>query len=163
MLRRLALAAFVAGCTAPLDTANVDTTQMAGQWFEVAHLPRSTQDGCSNTTATYLPLAQDGHFSVTHQCTLPSGSLNVSNATLYVLDKSQTGKLGIDLGGFIGDYWVLEVPSDYHYMVVGHPSRSYWWLLSRTKQLPQGDMEGILSRAQAAGFDTSQLIYTPQN
>ena len=166
MLSRMWLAVIAAswmGCEPPLDTApSVDTSQLTGTWYEIAHLPRTTQDGCSGTTATYMPQAEDGHFSVTHQCTLASGAVSTSNATLYVLDKTTNSKLGIDLGGFIGDYWILEVPSDYRYLVVGHPSRSYWWLLSRSKQIAPSDLTTVLAHAQAAGFDTSQLIYTAQ-
>jgi apolipoprotein D and lipocalin family protein len=155
-------AAFLA-CSPPLDVAPyVDTSQIQGTWYEVAHLPRATQEGCSATTATYSAQAQDGHFSVTHQCTLPNGSLSTSNATLYVVDGKTNAKLGIDLGGFIGDYWILEVAPDYHYIVVGHPSRDYWWLLSRTKQMAQPDLDGVLARARASGFDTSKLEYTAQ-
>ena len=132
-------------------------------WFEIALLPRTTQTGCTNTTATYLPQAEDGHFSVTNQCTLAGGTVLTKNASLYVLDTTTNAKLGIDLGGFIGDYWILEVATDYHYLVVGHPSRDYLWILSRTKQLSADDTSHILARVQAQGFDTSNLVYTTQN
>ncbi len=156
--------AFGAGCYAPLDVApSVDTTQLGGTWYEIAHLPRATQDGCSGTTATYTPLSDDSHFSVVHQCTLRDGSLLTSNATLYVLDQSNTAKLGIDLGGFIGDYWILEVASDYRYVVVGHPSRDYLWILSRDKHLAQVDLDAVLAHAKVEGFDTSTLEYTNQD
>jgi apolipoprotein D and lipocalin family protein len=154
----------LAACYAPLDVAPyVDTSQMTGTWFEIALLPRTTQTGCTNTTATYLPQAEDGHFSVTNQCTLAGGTVLTKNASLYVLDTTTNAKLGIDLGGFIGDYWILEVASDYHYLVVGHPSRDYLWILSRTKQLSADDTSHILARVQSQGFDTSNLVYTTQN
>jgi apolipoprotein D and lipocalin family protein len=154
----------MAGCDAPLEVAPyVDTTELAGQWYEIGHLPRPTQDGCSGTTATYIPTSEDGHFSVTHQCTLNDGTQLTSNATLYVLDTTTNAKLGIDLGGFIGDYWILAVPSDYHYLVVGHPSRQYLWILARDKQLVQSDLDTILTNAQAEGFDTSAMEYTNQS
>jgi apolipoprotein D and lipocalin family protein len=166
MIRRLltaALAASATACYAPLDVAPyVDTTQLTGTWYEIGHLPRPTQNGCSNTTATYAPIAEDGHFSVTHQCTLAGGTVLTSNATLYVMDATTNAKLGIDLGGFIGDYWILEVPSDYHYLVVGHPSRAYFWILSRDKQMTSADLTHVLSLAQASGFDTSLMQWTPQ-
>ncbi len=152
------------GCYAPLDTApNVDTTELSGTWFEIGHLPRSTQDGCSGTTATYLPQSDDGHFSVTHECTLPDGTHLVSNATLYVLDKSNTAKLGIDLGGFIGEYWIIDVASDYRYVVVGHPSRDYFWILSRAREMDAADLTAVLAKAKSAGFDTSRVEYTKQD
>lgn len=159
-----AILTFAAGCYAPLDVAPyVDTSQIGGTWYEIGHLPRTTQEGCSGTTATYLPIAEDGHFSVTHACMLPSGNTLTSNATLYVLDKSTNAKLGIDLGGFIGDYWILEVASDYRYMVVGHPSRDYLWILARDKHMTPDDLSHVLTGAKAEGFDTSILEYTNQD
>jgi apolipoprotein D and lipocalin family protein len=164
LLLGLMLCLSASACYAPLDVASyVDVSEIGGQWYEIAHLPRTTQAGCSGTTATYLPMAQDGHFSVTHQCTLNDGSLLTSNATLYVLDTTTNAKLGIDLGGFIGDYWILAVAPDYHYMVVGHPSRQYLWILARDKQMTQADLDTILTNAKAQGFDTSAMEYTNQD
>jgi apolipoprotein D and lipocalin family protein len=152
-----------AACYGPLDTApSVDQSQMTGTWFEIAHLPLAAQKGCIDTTATYTPLT-DGHFSVIHQCTLANGAAVKQAATLYDLGDTTHAKLGIDLGGFIGDYWITDVASDYRYMVVGHPSRNYFWILARQKTLAQSDLDAILARAQNEGFDTSKLVYTQQN
>ncbi len=167
MLRKLlgagALAACVVGCEGPLDTVPyVDTTQLQGTWFEIGHLPRSTQEGCAGTTATYDAIA-DGRFAVTHECLLPNGQQLKSSATLYVIDQTSNAKLGIDLGGFIGDYWIIDQASDYHYLVVGHPSRQYLWILARDRHMSQTDLDGILARAKQNGFDTSLIEYTNQD
>jgi hypothetical protein len=66
------------------------------------------------------------------------------------------------VSGFSGDYWILEVGSNYEYAVVGHPSRSYLWILSRTPTLDATTTQAILDRAQANQFDTSRIEYTPQ-
>lgn len=162
MLVAAAVAGLTAACEGPLDTAPyVDQSQLQGTWYEIAHLPRSTQDGCSGTTATYTPIA-NGRFSVIHQCTLSDGSLLKRDATLYVLGDKSNAKYGIDLGGFIGDYWITDVASDYRYLVVGHPSRNYLWILSRDKHMAQADLDEILARAQREDFDTSKLIWTKQ-
>jgi len=157
----LALAA--AGCYGPLETApNVDTSRLSGTWYEIAHLPRTTQEGCTQTTATYAPI-EDGKLSVLHQCTLANGAIQKSAATLYDLGDASHAKLGIDLGGFIGDYWITDVASDYRYVVVGHPSRDYLWILSRDKHMAQSDLDAVLARAKSEQFDVSKLEYTTQN
>lgn len=167
MIRRLlgvvALAAGSAACYGPLDTAPyVDTNQLQGTWYEIAHLPRSTQEGCSGTTSTYTPIS-DGHFAVINKCVLPDGRALQKNATLYVLGDKSNAKYGIDLGGFIGDYWITEVADDYRYVVVGHPSRNYLWILARDKHLAQTDLDTILAHENAEGFDTTKLEYTNQD
>jgi hypothetical protein len=57
---------------------------------------------------------------------------------------------------------VLEVGSNYEYAVVGHPSRLYFWILSRTPTLDPDALTGILDRANSAHFETNRLEYTPQ-
>jgi apolipoprotein D and lipocalin family protein len=158
-----ALGVLCAACYGPLDTApSVDQSQMTGTWYEIAHLPLAAQAGCIGTTATYTPI-ENGRFSVVHQCTLANGAPVKQAATLYDLGDGSHAKLGIDLGGFIGDYWITDVASDYRYLVVGHPSRNYFWILSRQKHMAQADLDAVLARANSEGFDTSQLVYTPQD
>jgi apolipoprotein D and lipocalin family protein len=42
-------------------------------------------------------------------------------------------------------------------MVAG-PDRSYLWILAREPRLPQAMLDELLSKAEAAGYDTSKLI-----
>lgn len=166
MLRKFLSAIVIASalaCTpAPETVSYVDTNQIQGTWFEIAHLPRTTQEGCTGTTATYTPVS-DGHFAVVNACTLTSGQKLSQAATLYVIDSKTNSKLGIDLGGFIGDYWIVDVASDYRYMVVGHPSRDYLWIMSRDRQMSDADLSRVLEHAEKNGFDTSHMEFTPQD
>jgi len=173
MLRGVALCAGLAllavvgvGCgqDPPLAVASkVDLSRFQGQWFEIAKLPRITQTDCFETTAFYS-LASDGTLDLVNECHVGSagGPLKTVTMTAKVPDPSAPAKLALDVGGFYGDYWILEIGSDYEYAVVGHPSRSYLWILGRTPTLDQATLQGILSRAQGEGFDTSRLEYTPQ-
>jgi len=43
--------------------------------------------------------------------------------------------------------------------VVSEPSKAYFWILSRTPEMTQADIEHILSLATTLGFDTSKLIW----
>ena len=61
-----------------------------------------------------------------------------------VSDPAVPAKLALDVGGYTGDYWILEVGSNYEYAVVGHPSRLYFWILSRTSTLDTDTLQGIL-------------------
>jgi len=44
-------------------------------------------------------------------------------------------------------------------MIAG-PDRSYFWILSRTKQLPEATLQTLIDRAKALGFASDQLIFT---
>ncbi|MFO0762501.1 MAG: lipocalin family protein, partial [Byssovorax sp.] len=88
------------------------------------------------------------------------GALKQRSARAEITDVS--AKLSIDVGGFTGDYWILEVGEHYEYAVIGVPSRDYLWILSRTPKLDEALLQGIEARAHAAKFDTARLERTPQ-
>jgi len=144
----------------PLDVANVDLGRFQGKWYEIAKLPRVTEEGCEGTTATYR-LKSDGKLDLLSECRA-DGVTRRMIAEAIVSDPQAPGKLSLDIGGFYGDYWILEVGKDYEYAVVGHPTRSYLWILSRTPTLPQGDLTRILDGARQRQFDVSRLEYTVQ-
>jgi apolipoprotein D and lipocalin family protein len=160
----LGLVAAACSSEAPLPVAqNVDLSRMQGQWFEIAKLPRVTQTDCYGTTASYT-LASDGSLTLVNQCNVGGATGAVKSVTMRATapDSGVPSKLSLDVGGFTGDYWILEVGSQYEYAVIGHPSRAYLWIMSRTTTLDPSVTQGILSRAQANQFDTSKLEYTPQ-
>jgi hypothetical protein len=99
-----------------------------------------------------------------NQCNVggPTGPLNTVAMSATVPDVSVPAKLALDVGGYTGDYWILEVGTNYEYAVVGHPSRLYLWILSRTPTLDSDTLQGVVSRASGNHFDTTQLVYTPQ-
>jgi apolipoprotein D and lipocalin family protein len=158
------LCAAVVGCSnePPLDVApNVDLARFQGQWFEIAKLPRATQVSCTGTTAFYV-LRNNG-LDVTNQCHVATldGQLRTS---VQRVDGAESGsaKLNLEVAGFVGDYWILEVGEQYEYAVIGVPSRDYLWILSRTPTLDATTLGGIVKRMQASNFDTSRLEYTLQ-
>jgi apolipoprotein D and lipocalin family protein len=160
------LAALTVGCGAdpPLDVApNVELSRMQGKWYEIAKLPRITQSDCYATMGFYTQQS-DGSLSIVNQCNVGGldGPLDTVAMTATVPDPSTRAKLALQVGGFSGDYWILEVGSSYEYAVVGHPTRQYLWILSRTTTLDSTSLQGILGRAQDNQFDTSKLEYTAQ-
>ena len=162
----LAVAVLLSACQSdpPLEVApSVNLSQLQGKWYEIARLPRSTEVDCHGTTAFYTQ-APDGSLSLVNQCNVGSadGVLQTVAMTATVPDTSVPAKLALNVGGYTGDYWILEVGPNYEYAVVGHPSRLYLWILSRTPTLDSATMSGILTRAESAHFDTTQLEYTPQ-
>jgi apolipoprotein D and lipocalin family protein len=162
----IALWAITAGCGggAPLDTApGVDLGRFQGKWYEIARLPRSTQTDCHGTTAFYTQ-SSDGTLSFVNQCNVGAvdGPLKTVSMIASVPDQAAPAKLLLDVGGFSGDYWIIDLAPDYQYAVVGHPSRQFLWILSRTPSLDSDTLKAIVGRAEGQQFDMSKLQYTPQ-
>jgi apolipoprotein D and lipocalin family protein len=160
----LSLALFGVGCQhEPLEVARVDLQRMTGKWYEIAKLPRPTQAGCTGTTAEYR-LKSPGELLVVNECRQGSltGPLKRASARALASDLSEPGKLSLDFGFAYGDYWVIDAGAEYEYLVVGHPSRDYLWILSRTRTLPDVTLSGVLERARQRGFAVGTLSYTEQ-
>ncbi|HVW24072.1 MAG TPA: lipocalin family protein [Polyangiaceae bacterium] len=148
----------------PPDVAKgVDLARFQGKWYEIAKLPRPTEVECTGTVATYR-MRGDGQLDMNSECHLHAldGELKTVTANLKVPDPKTPAKLALDIGGFYGDYWILEVGSDYEYAVIGHPSREYLWVLSRAPTLAPATMTAVLERAKAQQFAVERLEYTVQ-
>jgi apolipoprotein D and lipocalin family protein len=165
----LALLAMLAGCrttTAPLDVVeSVDLDRYAGQWYEIASYPQRFQKGCVASKATYT-LREDGRIQVINECRDGSldGDLRRAEGVAWVVDPAEsTAKLKVQFfWPFSGAYWIIELDPDYRYAVVGHPSRDYLWILSRTPSMAPRVYDDLLARIAAHGYDLSRLEQTQQ-
>lgn len=154
----------------PVTTVNsVDLDRYQGRWFEIAAIPQSFQKQCvGQTTAEYKRLP-DGFVSVVNSCAKADGSFSVSEGRARVVDAKTNAKLRVTFVKlfdwiflFGGDYWIIDLGENYEYAVVGHPTRDYGWILSRTPALSPETLQGLASRLEAQGYDTCTLITTPQ-
>jgi apolipoprotein D and lipocalin family protein len=164
-LLALGLAVLASCSQAPLDVVEgVDLQRFQGQWYEIAKLPRVTQANCTGTTSRY-ELKSNRELVVTNACRLGSleGSRRQVVAAGRVPNPDVPAKLSLEFGGFFGDYWIIDLDrDDYRYAVVGHPTRQYLWILSRTPTMDAAVLQPVLDRATQRGFDVSRLEYTQQ-
>ena len=61
-----------------------------------------------------------------------------------------------------GDYWVIDLDTDYQLAAVSDAKREYLWVLSRTPRVKPEHYNALLERIQAQGFDVQRLEATPQ-
>jgi apolipoprotein D and lipocalin family protein len=142
----------------------VDLDRYAGEWYEIARFPHRFQEGCVGSRATYS-LRDDGKITVLNQCYEGSftGRLRTAKGTARVADRNTNAKLRVSFfWPFSGDYWIIDLGKDYDYAVVGHPDRTYLWILSREKKMDETLYRDILGRLTAQGYDTTKLIRTLQ-
>lgn len=150
----------------PLQTvSSVDLNRYIGKWFEIARYHHKFQEGCVGSRATY-DLRNDGKITVVNECYEESfsGKLRSAKGKAWVVDRETNAKLKVSFfWPFAGDYWIIDLGRDYEYAVVGHPSRKYLWILSRTPEMDEGLYQSILARLQEQEYDTTKLIRTAQH
>jgi apolipoprotein D and lipocalin family protein len=149
----------------PVQTVDhVDLSRYVGTWYEIASYPQSFQEGCTGTTATYT-LREDGEIDVLNRCRKGSlqGEEDSAEGRARVIDTKTNAKLEVSFfWPFWGDYWIIDLDSEYQYAVVGHPSRDYLWILSREPILDSTTYEQILGRLRTQGYQTERLQRTVQ-
>lgn len=152
------------GCSAhvypPLQTVEkVDINRYSGSWIEIARYENRFEDGCYGASASYT--LQEGGLEVLNRCYNQQGEqISQAKGKAYATDRSNTKLKVTFFWPFYGDYHVILLADDYRYSVVGEPSRKYLWILSRTKDLKEGDQRFILRKLQELGYDTSRLYWT---
>lgn len=144
--------------------ARVDLNRYLGTWYEIASFPQRFQRGCTGTSATYT-LRADGQIQVLNRChkDFLEGEEKSAKGIARVVDRTTGAKLEVSFfRPFWGDYWIIDLGADYDYAVVGHPSRDYLWILSRTPTMEAATYDGILTRLRAQGYEVERLHRTLQ-
>jgi apolipoprotein D and lipocalin family protein len=156
----------------PLDVVEtVDLGRYAGRWYEIARLPNWFQKQCAGEVTASYTVLNDRSIEVINRCRKENGQVAkaVGRAKRASKDGPNT-KLRVRFApaflSFLpfvwGDYWIVDLASDYSYAVVGEPSRKYLWVLSRTPEMDETTLQSILDRVKERGYDLTGLIRTRQ-
>jgi apolipoprotein D and lipocalin family protein len=153
----------------PLETVPyVDVNRYMGTWYEIATIPQPFQARCEGAVTAQYRLMEDGSVNVYNACQTRRGTIYASEGRGFVANPGYNSKLEVSFvsaGGrwlFRGPYWILELGENYDYAVIGDPTRSYGWILSRTCSLPPETLNGIFSRLTAKGYDVNKFELTDQ-
>ena len=146
-----------------------DPNQYLGTWYEIVRLDHSFERGLDNVTATYS-LREDGGIKVINRGYNPQTKVwKEAEGRAYFVDPpnadgSRTGRLKVSFfGPFYGAYNIIALDKPYYnYVMLCGPDKSYFWILSRTPQLPYPIKQHLIAQAKALGFATDKLIYVNQ-
>ncbi len=162
-------AALLAGCVAVPDgiqpVSGFQANRYLGTWYEIARLDHGFERGMSRVTAEYRPRDDGGIDVVNRGYLADTQTWKQATGKAYFVQSPDIGYLKVSFfGPFYGSYVVFELDKqDYRYALVAGPDRSYLWLLARSPTLDAATRDRLVARAQAAGFDTSKLIFVDQS
>ncbi len=152
----------------PATVPRVDLDRYLGTWYEIARLPNRFQDHCVGDVTAEYARRGDGRIDVINRCREAGGRFDEARGVARVVDAASNAKLEVSFVSlfgwqlFWGDYWVIGLGDDYEYAVVGHPDRSYGWVLARSPRLPAELREQVDDLLRRAGYDPGRLVATPQ-
>lgn len=167
----IVLAIVIAGCVFfwkpdyPDHTVeSVDLHKYSGKWYEIASFPNWFQKNCFCTTAEYAPM--ENYVEVTNTCRKgsPSGKLKLAKAKAHLVPGTGNSQLKVQFQWpFKGDYWVIALDENYQHAMVGHPSKKYLWILSRTPEMTRDVYANYVKMAEDKGYDVVRLKKTDQS
>ncbi|WP_159739039.1 lipocalin family protein [Vibrio atypicus] len=139
---------------------NFDSQLYLGTWYEVARLDHSFERGLSNVSAQYS-FNEDGSINVINRgWDQEEQQWSEAIGKAKFVNDSDIGHLKVSFfGPFYSSYVVFYLESDYSTALVSGYSRDYFWILSRSPQLPDYKLNKYLRIAEQAGFDSSKLIF----
>jgi apolipoprotein D and lipocalin family protein len=149
--------------------AALNVPRYMGTWYEVAKFPNRFQAKCTaNTRAQYLAQT-DGSVQVLNSCTTADGTMDALGLAKQV-GAASSPKLQVRfapawlswLPQVWGDYWVIDLDTDYQLAAVSDAKREYLWVLSRTPQVNAKAYAALLDRLKAQHFDVQKLERTAQ-
>jgi apolipoprotein D and lipocalin family protein len=150
--------------------AALDVPRYMGTWYEIAKFPNRFQAKCAaNTRAQYLAQT-DGSVQVLNSCTTADGSTIDALGKALQVGAATSPKLQVRfapawlswLPMVWGDYWVIDLDTDYQLAAVSDAKREYLWVLSRTPQTNAKAYDALLERLKAQHFDVNKLERTAQ-
>lgn len=149
---------------------HVDLTRYQGKWYEIASIPQFFQRKCVKNTMADYTILSDSLMRVTNSCVTKEEHTISSEGRAKPQDDTNS-KLKVTfakvfdkyLFWFSGKYWVIYLEPNYQYAVVGHPTRDYGWILSRSPDLPANTLNEIKHFLKVSGYDPCRFQVTPQD
>ena len=148
----------------------VDLDRYAGRWYEVARYPNTFQRDCTRDVVASYALRPDGRVDVRNTCVTDNGAIEAVGVARRADPRGPSSVLEVRFAPAVlsflpavwGDYWILDLAPDYSTAVVGDPTRTYLWLLSRTPLVDGPTYARLIDAVRRQGFDVDRLVRTPQ-
>jgi apolipoprotein D and lipocalin family protein len=161
----------VAQSPSPLvPIAALDIPRFMGTWYEIAKYPNKFQKQCVADTSAQYSLEPGGMVQVINRCRKLDGQVEQVIGEARQTGAKTSARLQVRFApGWLswlpmvwGDYWVIDLDSNYQLAAVSEPKREYLWVLSRTPHVSAEAYDALLVRLKAQGFALERLERTKQ-
>lgn len=137
---------------------SVSIPKYMGTWYAQGVYPTQFAKDCAGQKARYN-LRPDGKVDVLNTCIKKGKDTTISGTARSVSENNKN--LKVSFFPFIeGDYKIEYLSSDYNYVVVGHPDKTYLWIMSRDKTISKKKYEELLEIAKDKGYNLDKVEKT---
>jgi apolipoprotein D and lipocalin family protein len=152
-----------AGCarsTAALPVAEpFDQARYLGVWYEQVRYDHSFERGLEAVSATYAA-GEDGRITVTNRG-WNAEQARWSEASGYAVPAGSptVGHLRVTFfWPFFGDYRIVHLDPEYRTAFITGPDYSWFWILTRERDLDEEAVEVLIQRAIGMGFERAKML-----
>lgn len=140
-----------------------DVTRYKGTWYELARIEHRFEKGLSQVSAQYS-LNEDGSVTVINRGYDPAKQeWRQARGRARFLGRPDVAALKVSFfGPFYGGYNVVSLDDEYQTALVIGDSLDYFWLLSRSKTIPEQQFRRLLEKASSLGVDLSRVQVVAQ-
>ena len=164
-----AFSALAQDALAPIPSLNVP--RYMGTWYEIAKYPNFFQRKCISNTVAQYSTQPDGTVRVFNSCTQEDGKTIDATGQARQIGDATSPKLEVRFApawmSFLpfvwGNYWVIDIDTDYQLVAVSEPKREYLWVLSRTPTVDAKAYDELLARLRSKSIDTSKIERSRQS
>ncbi|MGY0490344.1 lipocalin family protein [Streptomyces sp. WG-D5] len=154
----------------PPSVDRLDINRYQGTWYQLAAVPRLFEIQCAkNVKAVYTATAADT-VGVRNSCTTWLGTTSGITGEAKALDASGANlNVSFRKSGDSfrhsddANYIVTGIDPEYRWAVVTNSDRTAGFVLSRTTELPAGQLPAVRASIDAAGLDGCDFHVTRQD
>lgn len=147
---------------------SIDLNRFMGRWYVLAHIPTFLDKDSINNTEDYVWDSTRNLVQITYSFAKAEKSEKRVETSQRGTIKNQTKtrwsvrpKFGVYLPLNL-PYLVIYCAEDYSTSIIAVPNRKHLWILARTPQIIDSDLQALLDRAEASGYDLQNVVRIPQ-
>ena len=148
-----------------VDNSTVNQLNIAeymGKWYEIARYDHSFEKGMTHVSAEYS-LMPNGKIQVINRGIKDGETKSIVGKAKQPSPTEYPGRLKVSFFlWFYSDYYIMELDKDYRYALIGSSSDKYLWILSRTPQMEETELNKLLKNIMLRGYDLSKLVFVEQ-
>jgi apolipoprotein D and lipocalin family protein len=141
-----------------------DVVKYMGKWYQIASIPQFYETNCPRQTAEYTLLSDN--VTVFNTCYDEEWNINSTiRGAAFILNPCNPAGLRVVFPNFpnstqpvyTGVNYIVHKTDYIDYALIGSPTRTTLYILSRTSKMSQKKYNKLKSYAKSLGYDTSML------
>ena len=138
-----------------MGVKSVSIPKYMGDWYAQGVYPAQFTKNCKGQKARYN-LKENGKVGVLNTCIKEGKDTTISGTARSVSEDNKN--LKVSFFPFIeGDYKIEYLSKDYNYVIVGHPDKTYLWVMSRDKTISKKKYQELLKIAEKKGYNLDKV------